>query len=391
MNSSDLVDSTSPGHILVVDDLPANAKLLAMILKLEGFEVSTAAGGLEALHIIEERSPDVVLLDAMMPGIDGFETCRRIRAASATQHLPVVIVTALHEVSDRVRALEAGADDFIAKPVEEIEVVARVRSLVRAKRGRDELEQAYDHLRRAEGLRDSLTQMLVHDLRTPLTALLVSLDILGGEQAGPLNDFQKNLVTISSRSGGNLMNLINDLLDVARLENGQMTLNLGSADFSSLAEAALGEVAPLVRDREAQIEREWAVDLPLIEVDSNLIRRVLVNLLSNSLKFSPQKGKIAVGAECVTEGEEKFLKVWVQDNGFGITPEHHERIWDKFAQAEARQGNSRVSTGLGLTFCKLVVEVHGGRIGLESEVGKGSTFHFILPLTAATKVQEKTL
>jgi two-component system sensor histidine kinase/response regulator len=379
MNSPDPVDSIPPGHVLVVDDLPANAKLLAMILKLQGFEVSTAAGGLEALQVIEESSPDVVLLDAMMPGIDGFETCRRIRE-SATPHLPVVIVTALHEVSDRVRALEAGADDFIAKPVEEIEVVARVRSLVRAKRGRDELEQAYDQLRRAEGLRDSLTQMLVHDLRTPLTALLVSLDILGGGQAGPLNEFQKNLVTISSRSGSNLMNLVNDLLDVAKLENGQMTLNLDSVAIPDLAEAALSEVAPLVNDREAEIEREWATDLPTIRVDANLIRRVMVNLLSNSLKFSPQRGKIEIGAECATEGTQKFLKIWVRDNGYGITPEHHERIWDKFAQAEARQGNSRLSTGLGLTFCKLVVEEHAGKIGVESELGKGSTFHFLLPL-----------
>lgn len=375
-------DTDPSGHVLIVDDMPANAKLLAMILKLQGFTVSTAAGGQEALQLIEESIPDVVLLDVMMPGIDGFETCRRIRQNPATKQLPVVIVTALHDVNDRVQALEVGADDFISKPVEETEVIARVRSLVRAKRNRDELERAYADLRRSESLRDSLTEMLVHDLRTPLSALLVSLDMVIGGQAGPLSELQKHLLAISRRGGGNLLKLVNDLLDVAKLENDQMALKLSSTSVPSLGDSALTEVEPLVLDRQAKVEFQWSPDLVNVQADEGLVQRVLVNLLSNALKFSPQKETVVVGAKLqrATDGDAVF--VWVRDNGAGITPEHHERIWDKFGQAEARQGggSSWASTGLGLTFCKLVVEAHGGQIGVESQVNQGSTFHFTLPV-----------
>jgi two-component system sensor histidine kinase/response regulator len=375
-------DSTPGAHILVVDDLPANAKLLAMILKLQGFEVSTAASGPEALQRIVENTPDVVLLDVMMPEMDGFETCRLIRANPSTANLAVVMVTALQDVRDRVNALEVGADDFITKPVDEIEVVARVKSLVRAKRARDDMERAYAELQRSEDLRDSLTQMLVHDLRTPLTGLLVSLDVLQSEQAGPLNEFQGELVAISKRSGGNLLKLVNDILDVAKLECGQMALNLSQFSFSSLAEEALLEVVPLVNERQAPLDRAWEGEGPQLFADASLIQRVLVNLLSNALKFSPQKGHIEVGCKDVLDDEGNVVMhhIWVKDNGRGIPPEHHERIWDKFGQSEGRQDSSRVSTGLGLTFCKLAVEVHGGHIGLESTLGQGSTFNFTLPV-----------
>ncbi|HEX9995507.1 MAG TPA: response regulator [Abditibacterium sp.] len=369
-----------PGHVLVVDDLPTNVKLLATILKLEGFRISTAGSGIEALQFIEnaapDDSPDVVLLDVMMPEMDGFETCQRIRNNPATLQLPVVMVTALRETFDRVKALDAGADDFLTKPVEEIEVIARVKSLVRAKRGRDELERAYAELRRAEELRESLTQMLVHDLRTPLTAVLVSLDMLGRAQTGALNPSQKELVAISTRGGGSLLALINDLLDVAKLESGQMNLDWRAVSIEELAENALREVAPLVGSRDAQIERHWAPNLVPTLADTHLVKRVLVNLLSNALKFSPLRSTISIGAHQI--GSE--LQFWVRDNGYGIAPEHQKLIWDKFGQAEARRKDARVSTGLGLTFCKLVVEAHGGVIGLDSEVGKGSTFYFSLPL-----------
>jgi signal transduction histidine kinase len=381
MLSPEPADSTSDALILVVDDLPANARLLSMILKLQGFQVSTAASGPEALQRIAENAPDVVLLDVMMPGMDGFETCQRIRANPATANLAVVMVTALQEVSDRVKALEVGADDFITKPVDEVEVVARVKSLVRAKRARDDMERAYAELRRSEDLRDNLTQMLVHDLRTPLTGLLVSLDVLQSEQAGPLNDFQGELVSISKRSGGNLLKLINDILDVAKLECGQMSLSFSEFSFSSVAEEALLEVVPLVNERQSPIDREWEGDGPLLTADAGLIQRILVNLLSNALKFSLQKGHIEVGCKNVfdDDGTVVMQRVWVKDHGRGIPPEHHDRIWDKFGQSENRHESNRVSTGLGLTFCKLAVEVHGGHIGLESTLGQGSTFYFTLP------------
>jgi signal transduction histidine kinase len=376
-----------PGRILIVDDLPVNSKILAKMLKMDGFETSVASCGEEALEMIEAQAPDVILLDIMMPGMDGFETCRRIRTNSLTHYLPVVMVTALNGTKERMRALEVGADDFIAKPVDQIEVVARVSSLIRAKRSRDELELAYTDLRRSEGLRDSLTQMLVHDLRTPLTGLMVSLEVLFGEQVGALNGAQKSLLEISKRSGNNLLNLVNDILSVAKLESGQLSVNPVSVSLPTLVEAALTELMPLINERKANIERDWPDDLPDLKADRDLMHRLLVNLLSNALKFSPQESKISIGARLVEDADavagadqSARMQVWVRDNGYGISPEHHKSIWDKFGQAETRPENFRASTGLGLTFCKLAAEAHGGTIGVESELGQGSNFHFTLPL-----------
>ncbi|RYG59729.1 hybrid sensor histidine kinase/response regulator, partial [bacterium] len=309
----------------------------------------------------------------------------RIRAVPATRYLPVVMVTSLNGEAERVKALEAGADDFIAKPVDHAEVVARVSSLTRAKRGRDQLNAAYIDLRRSESLRDSLTQMLVHDLRTPLTSLLLSLSMLDDGQTGNLNPTQQHLLNIGRRSGKNLLNLVNDILSVAKLESGQVLVNLFPASIPALVEEALIEVAHMVTDRQATLLREWPQELPLVSVDADLLHRVLVNLISNALKYSPLRSTIEVGAVLLEDSPVgRAIKVWVQDDGPGISPEHHQRIWDKFGQSEMGE-NNRASTGLGLTFCKLAVEAHGGFIGLDSELGQGSTFHFCLPLQPKAK------
>ena len=367
--------AAAAGRVLVVDDLPANVRLLAGILKVAGYEIATAGSGREALDTIGQAAPDVVLLDVMMPDMDGFEVCRRIRGNPDTAVLPVVMVTALQGTEDRVQALEAGADDFLTKPVEEVEVLARVKSLVRAKRQRDALEHAYADLQRAESLRDSLSAMLVHDLRTPLTAIIGPLEMLLDDTSAPFDDIQRELLTMCQRNAHRLLGMVNDLLDIGKMESGEIILERTDVTPGALVEEAVRQTAPLAGEKGLEVAHDVAPGLPRLHADEDLLRRVLVNLLGNAIKFTPEGGRVAVSARDAPGA----LVFSVRDTGEGIPREAFGRIFEKFGQVESRSAGRRMSTGLGLTFCKMAVEAHGGRIGVESEPGKGSVFSFTIP------------
>jgi signal transduction histidine kinase len=376
-------ETGSVGRVLVVDDTPANVRLLAGILKIEGFEVETAQSGPEALALLGDPlcdvCPDVVLLDVMMPEMDGFEVCARVK--ESRPFLPVVMVTALQEAADRVRALEAGADDFLTKPVDEVEVVARVRSLVRVKRQHDDLERANEELRRAEALRDSLTAMLVHDLRTPLTAIIGPLEMLvEGTPASDPPTPDQELLSIAHQSAHRLLHLVNDILDVGKMESGQMTLERAEVPPARLLTEALQQVTPLAAQKRIDLRQEVEDGATgTVYADEDLLRRVLVNLLGNAVKFTPSGGSVSVVAQPDADGGHAW-RFSVRDTGEGIPEEAFDRIFEKFGQAPGQMAaNRRVSTGLGLTFCKMAVEAHGGSIGVESEIGQGSTFWFTVP------------
>lgn len=390
MNNSPDSSSNSDqllGRILVVDDLPANVRLLEGILKVAGYEVETAPDGARALEFISATPPDVVLLDIMMPDMDGFEVCRRIKSNPETSWLPVVMVTALQETADRVAALQAGADDFLTKPVDEVEVVARVQSLVRVKRQREDLENAYRDLRKAESMREGLSAMLVHDLRTPLTAILGSLQMLG--QSEP-TDVQRELIEICARSSGRLLGLINDLLDVSKMENGEMRLERSPIALAELIDDAFNHVLPgsgstrvAPTGRSVEVQIQVPDDLPTLMADRDLLGRILINLLGNAARYIPRDGHIAVEVQSApSDSDAGGVLFSIRDNGPGIASEYQTRIFEKFTQVETAQSGRKLSTGLGLTFCKLAVEAHGGKIWVESTPGEGSDFRFTIPRNA---------
>jgi two-component system, sensor histidine kinase and response regulator len=381
----------SPGLVLIVDDVAANVRLLASILKIAGFNTITAESGPQALEMLKQHSPDIMLLDVMMPEMDGFEVCRHVRSDPATEFLPVVMVTALHGTQERLKALEVGADDFLTKPVDNVEVVARVKSLLRVKRQQDALTHAYQELKRLESLRDSLTMMLVHDLRTPLTTLIGPLEMLQNGSFGDLGETQQEIVAMSTRSGHRLLGLVNELLDVAKMESGELKLNLHQIQVAQIITEATEMVARVHSGDTTRLTYDIAPDLPPILADEDLLRRVVINLVGNALKYTTD-GAITVGARrgcgpvnsapgmCDEPASSNAILLWVQDEGDGIPPEDQERIFDKWGQAQARREGRRMSTGLGLTFCKLAVEAHGGHIWVESEPGQGATFFLTLPL-----------
>jgi len=373
-------ESEESGLLLVVDDNEENRDVLARRLQKQGHWAVTAPGGREALDALAEQPFDLVLLDIMMPGMDGYEVLSRIKSDPRTQRLPVIMISALDEMDSVVRCLEMGAADYLPKPFNPTLLRARVGASLREKRARDrdlrytaELAESYQRLQDLERLRDDLTHMIVHDLRTPLTSLLSGLQTV--PLVGDLNETQTEMVEIAVDGGQTLLGMINNLLDVEKMEQESVPLDLAPLTAAGLIERATAQVAMLAQVNGLTLVQQAPLGLPPFFGDEDKLRRTLVNLLGNAIKFTPAGGTITAAAG-VDDADMLFS---VRDTGEGIPPEAFERIFEKFGQVESRKAGRKMSTGLGLTFCKLAVEAHGGRIWVESGPGRGSAFFFTLP------------
>jgi len=361
------------GRVLVVDDQDSNRMLLRDLLESQGHEVSEAVDGTEALHRIAETAPDVVLLDVGMPGMDGFEVCRRIKADPSTASIPVLLVTALSQRDQRLLGIGAGANDYITKPIDKSDLSLRVRNAIRMRQLYMEVEEQYRRLEKLELLRDSLVHMIVHDLRSPLAGIRAYLDLLSLDGAGKLDAELTESIEAARRVAGEMTDMVSDLLDVSRMEAGKMPLELAPADLGALAADAVAATGASSRVR---LRVEAPADRLRVVCDAGVIRRVVANLVGNAVKFTPASGQITVSVRA--DGAD--VKVSVADTGHGIPPEFHQKVFEKYGQVEAAKHGAKHSSGLGLTFCRYAVEAHGGRIGLESAVGKGSTFWIVLPV-----------
>ncbi len=370
------IDQNAPGRILVVDDEPLNRILLRDLLEFNGYSVLEAEDGLSALKIVQSGACDVVLLDVMMPGINGLEVCRRLKADLKTAAIPVLMVTALVESEQRHLGIDAGANDYLTKPIDRRDVILRVRNAVYAKHLYDKVQQDLDRLSELDKLQDNLTHMIVHDMRSPLMIVDWSYDFLLNEKA-LLNPKQSEYVAMGQSCCRELVEMVNSLLDISRMESGNMPLNRIPCDLLEIARKAVEPVALLALKKRLTLLVDGQT--ATVVADRDIMHRIFVNLLGNAIKFSPEDSTITVGIT-VAGGT---LRATVTDQGCGIPPEYHTMIFEKFGQVDPRHKEQKHSSGLGLTFCKLAVEAHGGVIGIESEPGKGSTFWFSIPVYEA--------
>ncbi|MHB1458696.1 MAG: hybrid sensor histidine kinase/response regulator, partial [Armatimonadota bacterium] len=332
-----------------------------------------------ALQTAKHDLPDLILLDVMMPGMNGYEVCERLKMDEQLAEIPVIFLSALNETADKVKAFEAGGVDYVTKPFQLREVQARVAAHLELHRQKRLLKDSYEQLRRLEELRDNLVHMVVHDMRTPLTSMKGFLQLLDMVEGESMSKDAKEYVAILTDATENLIELASSLLDVSKMEAGEMTLDLGECNLIEIIKEVLGKVESLRGNRQFSVE---APEEPMtILGDAKLLTRVIQNLLGNALKFTPDGGSISVGFEF----NDPCVRVYVRDNGPGIPHESLERIFDKFGQVASQQSQRQYSTGLGLTFCKLAVETHGGSIGVDSEVGIGSTFWFNIPICGPQK------
>ena len=377
-----IAPESAQGRILIVDDIPENRDVLARRLERQGYETTQAENGAMALALLAAEPFDLVLLDIMMPGMDGYEVLQKIKSDAAISYIPVIMVSAVDEIESAVRCIEIGAADYLNKPFNAVLLRARVGACIREKQARDremrlarELQETLNRVLAAEKLRDDLTNMIVHDLRTPLTSVFSGLQTI--ESLGELDEMQSEMLALSIDGSQTLLGMINDLLDVSKMESGTMTLDYSEIAPGDVAKKAQNQIALLARTKGLNLAEQIADDLPLIAADEEKLRRTMVNLLGNALKFTPKAGTITVGARMFGPSEILFC---VSDTGEGIPQEAFGKIFEKFGQVESRKAGRKMSTGLGLTFCKMAVEAHGGRIWVESELGAGSAFYFTIPV-----------
>jgi len=372
-----------PEVILVADDIPANVELLLDQLNSLGYDTITAVDGPSAVAVTFEQQPDLCILDVSMPagdlGVDdrstGFEVCRRIKRDPRTSRIPVIFVTALNDTSDRVRAIEAGGDDFLTKPHNRLVLGARVRSLLKLKAATDALEDSLRKLRELEKVRDDLMKMIVHDLKTPLTSVLATLEMLSDGDFGQVSTSQKVAIGDVEAKSEDLLALINDILEVARIEEANITLALSPMAPGALLAELVHEWGHRFQQEQTTVSVSVADDAPIFTGDKGLIKRVFSNLIQNAVTHSSKAVHLEFNARRAGHG----VLFTVTDNGPGIPPEYHEIIFRKVGQVEGPRKPRTRSSGLGLTFCKLVVERHHGRIWVKSAEGKGSSFYIELP------------
>jgi len=375
MRESSSADPASPS-ILVVDDTPANLQMLADILKRRGYRARPVPSGRLALQAAKADPPDLILLDVNMPGMDGYEVCVELKKDPALAAIPVIFISAYGEAVDKMRAFSAGGLDYVTKPFHVEEVEARIAVHLQLRRQQRQLETMLAKQRELEGMRDSMVHMIVHDLRAPLTAVFNYLDLVREQEAGFISPESMQSLDLAMKASRWMVQMVNVLLDASKIESGQMILRIAECDVGDAISDAIDAIRSLADEKNVLCRTVHV----RAAVDRDVIARVIQNLVTNAVKLTPPGGDVRVSLQTKDEA----LRVEVTDHGPGIAAEHHPKIFEKFGQLDTNVRQSIPSSGLGLYFCKLAVEAHGGRIGVDSEIGKGSTFWFELPLHGPT-------
>lgn len=388
-----MTQSATQGNVLVVDDSPTMRRVLASILVGNGYRVFLEESGAQAIARAETEPPDIFLVDVEMPEMDGFELCEQLKSRPVLRDIPVIFISAHTDRFDKIRAFGVGAADYVTKPFDIDEVQARIRTHVELRRLHIRqaeqnalLREQNEQLKALEKLRDDLTHMMVHDLRNPLTCIYGFLKLLDIRGRPLLPPDLGECIESSLGSTQDLIEMVTSLLDINKFEAGAMRLDLETCNLAAVATEVVTRSEGLRQERVLTVEMRPEDEVTAL-ADAVLMRRVLTNIVGNALKFTDARtGRIGL----TFKPNHERIRIEVADNGPGIPEEWHDKIFEKFGQVGMRSQRKKYTTGLGLTFCKLAVEAHGGAIGVHSTVGVGTTFWLELPRGAARPAEATT-
>lgn len=363
--------------IMIVDDVPQNIQLAAGILKSEDREIVFTRDSLSALEMAEQEQPDLILLDVMMPDLDGYEICRRLKQTESTREIPVIFITAKTDSEGVIEGFAAGSADYIVKPFRAKELIARVQTHLTLRQTQKDLKIYAEglsllnkKLKASNENLDHFASLVAHDLNEPLTTLTGFLEIFASEYLELLPEQGREFLLQMQKSSERMARMISDLLDYSRLSSSKQDFAL--TDFRELLSQAMANLQSLIEREKAKIT---FTALPELPANRAQMVRLFQNLLGNAIKYRGKKSpEIQVSA---TESESEWIFA-VKDNGIGIDKKFYTKIFKIFQRLHESEEEYQ-GTGIGLAACQKIVENHQGRIWVESEVGQGSVFYFTLP------------
>ncbi|PZR16558.1 MAG: hypothetical protein DI536_05165 [Archangium gephyra] len=358
--------------ILVVDDEPMNHEFVHAYLEGEGYRLVDAMSGAEALAIAQQDPPDLVLLDVMMPGFDGFEVARALKEQAAGHYLPIILVTALADHNSLLAGLNTHADEVLTKPVDGQELVLRIRHLLMLRSQHVSLLQKNVELAELHRFKDEMSSLIVHDLKNPLGAIITNLSFVLGEP-GNLDADQLDALSDAQSASQRAMRLIQNLLDVTRIEASRFEPRRASTGIAALIDGALQQRTIVARSRGISMVSTLDASLQ-VDIDGDLITRAIENILDNRLRYTPRGGRIQISGEVVGSN----LELRIGNTGPAVDAAARTLVFEKFGQAS--QSSGRMNLGLGLYFCRLAVEAHGGRIWLGDAPELPTVFNITLPM-----------
>lgn len=364
-------------RVLIVDDILDNLNMLTDLLEEEGHEVKIAMSGKEALKAVKETPPDLILLDIQMPGMDGYEVCERLKSLKETRDIPVIFLSALNETRDILRGFEVGGIDYVSKPFQFREVVARVQGQLNQVHQRREIaalhekeRQQFDQLSK---MRERYVRQSIHDLKNPLTGVMLygqTLRNLDEDEFHRLPEIADGI----KASGHKMHRLITDLLDLAQMQIGD-NLSIYATDIVAILEKSVKSNLIVAQGESIELTLAIPDKKIVLQIDGHQMERVFDNIISNALKYTPAGGRIHASLKSY----DSYVEILIEDSGLGIPEDDIPHLFEAFYRVKKLSHRSKTGSGLGLSIVEAIIHQHKGKIAVESEIDVGSTFIIQLP------------
>ncbi len=358
--------------VLIVDDLPNNVRLLSIMLTEKGYQVRKAINGQMALNTVRSLIPDLILLDINMPDLNGYQVCEQLKADEKTREIPVIFISALDDVLDKVKAFQVGGVDYISKPFQGEEVMARIENQLTICRQKKQLQNEIKERQKTEETLEIYLHAVSHDLRNPVIGMSMILNNLIKNSQGETKEVSQKILQQMANSCDRQLTLIDSLVETRQNDLWGVSLELKPLSLYEIGQQISQEWELRLKENQATLINNFPPDLPLVNADAHHLWRVFENLLANALKHNPQGIIITLSARL----EGNYLRCSIADNGVGISETQRKKLFDRYQRGN---NNHQISLGLGLYLCRQIIHAHGGEIGIMNNDEKGSQFWFTLP------------